>query len=92
MKTLAAILLTTTMIGFTSGAAIANCHDTTASVDSEAQPGIAKDGSRAPLETDATADAEGRVEGGPANKDGNTMRSPTRKAAGTKTSLPRSRM
>jgi hypothetical protein len=85
MKTLAAILLTTSMIGFTSGAAIANCHDTTASVDSEARPGIAKDGTRAPLETDETADADGRVEGGPANKDGNTMPLATQEGGGNKT-------
>jgi hypothetical protein len=84
MKTLAAILLTTSMIGFTSGSAIANCHDTTAFVDSEAQPGIEKDGSRAPLETDATADAEGRVEGGPANKDGNTMPLANQEGGGNK--------
>jgi hypothetical protein len=73
MKTLVAILLTSAMIGLTSGAAMATCHDTTASIESEAQTGIAKDGTRAPLETDTAANAEGRVEGGPANKDGNTM-------------------
>jgi hypothetical protein len=85
MKTLAAILLTTSMIGFTSGAAMANCHETTASVGSEAQPGISKDGTRAPLETDETADAEGRIEGGPANKDGNTMPLANQEGGGNKT-------
>jgi hypothetical protein len=64
--------------------AIANCHDTTASVDSEAQPGIAKDGSRVPFETDATADVEGRVEGGPANKNGNTMPLANQQGGGNK--------
>jgi hypothetical protein len=84
MKTLAAILLATSVIGLTSGTALANCHESTASIDSEAQPGIAKDGTRAPLEADAAADAEGRVEGGPANKDGNTMPLANQEGGGNK--------
>ncbi|AZO00633.1 hypothetical protein EJ066_27915 [Mesorhizobium sp. M9A.F.Ca.ET.002.03.1.2] len=71
MKTLTAILLATSMIGLTAGTASAKCHDTTASIDSQAQAGISKDGTRAPLETDANAG--NRAEGGPANKDANTM-------------------
>ena len=82
MKTLTAILLATSMIGFTAGTAGAECLDTTASIDSEAQAGIAKDGTRAPLETDA--DADGRVEGGPANKDGNTMPLASQEGGGDK--------
>ncbi len=84
MKTLTAMLLATSMIGLTSGTAFATCHDTTASIDSEAQAGIAKDGTHAPLETDATADAEGRVEGGPATKDGNTMPLANQEGGGNK--------
>ncbi|TIU79373.1 MAG: hypothetical protein E5W13_07610, partial [Mesorhizobium sp.] len=80
MRTLTAILLATSMIGLTAGAASATCHDTTASI--EAQSGIAKDGTRAPLETDANAGS--RVEGGPANKDGNTMPLANQESGGNK--------
>ena len=73
MKTLTAILLATSMLGLASETAFAACDDKTASITNDAQAGIAKDGTHAPLETDATADAEGSVEGGPATKDGNTM-------------------
>jgi hypothetical protein len=84
MKTLTAMLLATSIIGLTSGTALADCVDTTASVDSEAQPGIAKDGTHAPLEGDMTADAQGRVEGGPATKDGNTMPLANQEGGGNK--------
>ncbi|TIX79508.1 MAG: hypothetical protein E5V21_14250, partial [Mesorhizobium sp.] len=80
MRTLTAILLATSMIGLTAGAASATCHDTTASIDAET--GIAKDGTRAPLETDANAGS--RVEGGPANKDGNTMPLANQESGGNK--------
>ncbi|TIP74540.1 MAG: hypothetical protein E5X53_02595 [Mesorhizobium sp.] len=80
MKTLTAILLATSMIGLTAGTASATCHDTTASI--EAQSGIAKDGTRAPLETDANAGS--RVEGGPANKDANTMPLANQESGGNK--------
>lgn len=80
MKTLTAILLATSMIGLTAGTASATCHDTTASI--EAQSGVAKDGTRAPLETDANA--ANRVEGGPANKTGNTMPLANQEAGGDK--------
>lgn len=40
--------------------------------------------SRAPLETDETANAEGRFEGGPANKDGNTMPLANQEGGGNK--------
>jgi hypothetical protein len=46
------------------------------------QSGIAKDGTRAPLESDANAD--GRIEGGPANKDGNTMPLANQESGGDK--------
>nr|WP_051695096.1 hypothetical protein [Mesorhizobium ciceri] len=68
------------MIGLTAGTASATCHDTTASI--EAQSGIAKDGTRAPLETDANAGS--KVEGGPANKDGNTMPLANQEGGGNK--------
>ncbi|RWI20650.1 hypothetical protein [Mesorhizobium sp.] len=80
MKTLTAILLATSMIGLTAGTASATCHDTTASI--EAQSGVAKDGTRAPLETDSNA--ANRVEGGPANKTGNTMPLANQEAGGDK--------
>ncbi|MER8437088.1 hypothetical protein NKH36_16915 [Mesorhizobium sp. M1312] len=68
------------MIGLTAGTASATCHDTTASV--KAQSGIAKDGTHAPLETDANAGS--KVEGGPANKDGNTMPLANQESGGNK--------
>jgi hypothetical protein len=80
MRTLTAILLATSMIGLTGGTASATCHETTASI--EAQSGIAKDGTRAPLESDANAGA--RVEGGPANKQGNTMPLASQEGGGNK--------
>ncbi|RWH73213.1 MAG: hypothetical protein EOQ86_28220 [Mesorhizobium sp.] len=80
MKTLTAILLATSMIGLSAGTASATCHETTASI--EAQSGVAKDGTRAPLETDANAG--NRVEGGPANKTGNTMPLANQEAGGDK--------
>ncbi|CAH2406440.1 hypothetical protein [Mesorhizobium ventifaucium] len=80
MKTLTAILLATSMIGLTAGTASATCHDRTASI--EAQSGVAKDGTRAPLETDANTGS--RVEGGPANKTGNTMPLANQEAGGDK--------
>ncbi|WP_245477537.1 MULTISPECIES: hypothetical protein [unclassified Mesorhizobium] len=70
------------MIGLTAGTASATCHDTTASIGGEAQPGIAKDATRAPLETDANAG--NRIEGGPANKDANTMPLANQEAGGDK--------
>jgi hypothetical protein len=84
MKTLTAMLLATSMIGLTSGTALADCVDITTSVDSEARQGIAKDGTHAPLEGDMAADAQGRVEGGPANKDGNTMPLASQEGGGDK--------
>ncbi|TIS53144.1 hypothetical protein [Mesorhizobium sp.] len=84
MKTLTAILLATSIIGLTSGAASAACPDTTASIGSKAQTGIAKDGTRAPLESDATANVDGRLEGGPANKDGNSMPLANQESGGNK--------
>jgi hypothetical protein len=53
--------------------ASAACPDATASIGGKARTGIAKDGTHAPPETDAMAKANGTAEGGPANKDGNTM-------------------
>ncbi|RWN64937.1 MAG: hypothetical protein EOR99_22980 [Mesorhizobium sp.] len=80
MKTLTAILLATSMVGLTAGTASATCHETTASI--EAQSGIAKDATRAPLETDANTG--NRVKGGPANKDANTMPLANQEAGGDK--------
>ncbi|TIP72226.1 MAG: hypothetical protein E5X63_44190, partial [Mesorhizobium sp.] len=80
MKTLTAILLATSMIGLTAGTASATCHETTASI--EAQSGVAKDATRAPLETEANTG--NRVEGGPANKTGNTMPLAEEEAGGDK--------
>jgi hypothetical protein len=84
MKTLTAMLFATSMLGLTAGTALAECVDTTASIESEAQEGIAKDGTHAPLEGQATTDAEGRVEGGQANKDGNTMPLASQEGGGDK--------
>ena len=73
MKTLTAILLATSMLGLASETAFAACDDKTASITNDAQAGIAKDGTHAPLETDTSADTKGSAEGDPATKDGNTM-------------------
>ncbi|GCA50404.1 hypothetical protein ACLMJV_13425 [Sinorhizobium meliloti] len=67
MKVLATILTAISIAGLASGTATAACKDgtsadTTASINAE-KPGIAKDGTKAPLETGNNA----------ASKDGQTM-------------------
>jgi len=84
MKILTAIVLATSMLGLASGTAGAACPDTTASIGGKAQPGIAKDGTHAPLETNKTANADGRAQAGPANKDGNTMPLANQESGGNK--------
>jgi hypothetical protein len=56
MKPIAAIVLATSIMGLSAGGALADCVDTTASIDNSQKPaGISKDGTHAPLETPAQA-------------------------------------
>ena len=84
MKPIATIFAAMSIAGLASGTAMAACHDKTpsmndqtASVEADNQ-GIAKDGTRAPLETENSAGAE------PANKEGGTMPLASEQGGGNK--------
>jgi hypothetical protein len=83
MKTIASAMIAIGAIAFASSTALAACPDTTGSVKTEAQTGIAKDGSKAPLENGAnsqnqtgaasTGTTTSSSEGQTVKKDGQTM-------------------
>ncbi|MDR6634696.1 hypothetical protein J2X72_003508 [Phyllobacterium sp. 1468] len=83
MKTITSAIIAIGAIAFASGTALAACPDTTGSVKAEAQKGIAKDGSKAPLESDANSQTQtgaastgtttSSSEGQAVQKDGKTM-------------------
>ncbi len=84
MKPLTVVLLATSLMGLTASMANAACPDTTASIDSKARTGIAKDGTHAPLETNTAPESTAKAEGGSANKDGNTMPLASQEGGGNK--------
>jgi hypothetical protein len=53
--------------------AYAACPDATGSISSGAKTGMAKDGTRAPLQTDTKSATTPEVNQNPTKKDGNTM-------------------
>lgn len=69
----------TAVVGFAAAPALAACPDTdtTASINDKASTGIAKDGTHAPLESDA-------AKSDPARKDGKTMPLATEEGGGNK--------
>jgi hypothetical protein len=83
MKTIASAMIAIGAIAFASGTALAACPDVTGSVKPDAQTGIAKDGSKAPLESNANSQTQtgaastgtttSSSEGQTAKKDGQTM-------------------
>jgi hypothetical protein len=83
MKKIASALIAIGAIAFASSTAFAACPETTGSVKAETQKGIAKDGSKAPLESDANSQTQtgaastgtttSSSEGQTAKKDGQTM-------------------
>jgi hypothetical protein len=58
MKTIAPIIAVATALAFASGTALAPCPTTTGSAKPEVQQGIAKNGTRAPLENRANAEVQ----------------------------------
>jgi|GEM_PF-1242021 hypothetical protein len=59
MKNILTISAAITLAAFSHTASLANCHDvTTGSVNKEAEAGIAKDGTHAPLEGDSGSQAK----------------------------------
>lgn len=70
MKTIASIMATVAITAFAAGTALADCPETTGSVSSET--GIAKDGTHAPLETEAHKNTK-PADSDTAAKDGETM-------------------
>jgi hypothetical protein len=79
MKPIAAIVLATSIMGLSAGGALADCVDTTASINKDQKPaGISKDGTHAPLETPAQAQNKAgadtnAVDNDTAQKNGGTM-------------------
>ncbi len=73
MKMLIATIAALSISTLTSGAAFAACPDTTGSVSNSEHTGIAKDGTRAPLQTDTQSATTPEANPNPTKKDGNTM-------------------
>jgi len=82
MNMFASVIVAVGVTAFASTAALAACPDTTGSVNTQAQKGISKDGTKAPLENGANSETQTGAAstgtttsstGQPAQKDGKTM-------------------
>ncbi|MFU0504538.1 hypothetical protein [Pseudaminobacter sp. NGMCC 1.201702] len=84
MRPIAAMIAAVSVTALASGTAFAACPETTGSVSNEttATAGIAKDGTHAPLETDA--EAKSGMNADTAQKDGKTMPLAEQEAGGNK--------
>lgn len=84
MGTIKTLALAATLIMMPMSLALADCADPTSASDQPKTAPVAKDGSKAPLQTPAAGSAETPVEQNSAQKDGSTMPLATEEGGGDK--------
>jgi len=84
MKTIITTMAALSFSAFVSGMALAECPDTTGSIINEAQTGISKDGTRAPLQTETQSATTPEVNTNPTVKDGKKMPLANQEGGGNK--------